>query len=194
MRLETKPLQIRLRGRSLILREATIADAAFIVALRCDPQLSRFIKRTDPSVAAQEVWLREYPLRPDDYLFVCDDLSGKSWGTMHIACVHGTAFDPGSWIFRADAPVGASVEAFLLVCRFGFDRLGCDMATFYVRRANEHVWRFHESCGAIRSHEDADYFYYSLDHIAFIGAWSRYRRIVSCPNPLDWIEPICCAK
>ena len=189
-RLEPKPLQIRLRGRSLILREATITDAAFIVALRGNPLLLEFIHPTSPSVAVQEDWLVEYASRPDDYYFICEDVGEKPWGTIRIASVHGSVFETGSWVFCPDAPDDAAVQAMLLAYRFGFERLGCELATFDVRQRNERVWRFHEACGARRNREDTENVYYSLDKTAFSGAWSRYGSIVACPGPLDWLQEV----
>jgi RimJ/RimL family protein N-acetyltransferase len=188
--LEPKPLQIRLRGRSLILREATIADAAFIVALRSNPLLSKFIHSTHPSIMEQEKWLADYALRPDDYYLICEDAHGEPWGTVRVPSVQGLEFGVGSWVFLPDAPPGAAVQAILLAFRFGFDRLGCDLAVFDVRRGNEHVWRFHEACGARRTGEDAENFFYSLDKAAFLRAWLRQSSIVACPDPSDWLQEV----
>jgi len=188
--LESKPLQIVLHGRSVRLREATVADSPFIVAIRCDPQLSTFIHPTAPSTVAQASWMLGYASRPDDYYFICEDSDGTPWGTVRIPSVHGSAFEMGSWVFLPDAPVGASVQAWLLAYRFGFERLGCELATFDVRRCNKHSWRFHEAYGARRIREDAENFYYSLDKMAFSRAWSRYGSIVACPGPLDWLQEV----
>lgn len=188
--LESKPLQILLRGRSVLLREATVTDASFIVGLRNHPVLSKFIHSTRPSVMEQEKWLSDYALRLDDYYFICEDAHGKPWGTVRVPTVHGHEFGVGSWVFIPDAPPGAAVQAMLLAFRFGFDRLGCDLAVFDVRRANEHVWRFHESCGARRTGEDAENFYYSLDEAAFRRAWSRHSSIVGRPDSSKWFQEV----
>ncbi|MBA4365774.1 MAG: hypothetical protein C0398_07260 [Coprothermobacter sp.] len=187
---EPKPLQIVLHGHSVRLREAKVADASFIVALRRDPLLSDFIHPTSSSVAAQESWLLTYASRPDDYYFICEDSDGKSWGTVRIPSVHASEFEIGSWVFLPDAPVGASIQAILLAYRFGFERLGYDVAVFDVRRGNERVWRFHEACGARRNRQDAENFYYSLDRAAFSRAWVRYSSIVACPDPVDWLQEV----
>lgn len=189
-RLEPKPLRIRLRGRSLILREANMGDAAFIVPLRSNPLLSEYIHPTSPSVVAQAAWLREYASRPDDYYFICEDAHGKPWGTVRVPSVQGREFGVGSWVFLPDAPPGVAVEAMLLAFRFGFERLGCDLAVFDVRRGNEHVWRFHEACGARRTGEDTEDFFYSLDKAAFLKTWSRYSGIVACPDPSEWLQEV----
>jgi RimJ/RimL family protein N-acetyltransferase len=167
-----------------------MADAAFIVALRGNPLLSEFIHPTSPSVTVQEDWLEEYAQRPDDYYFICEDAYGEPWGTIRIPNVHGNKFEIGSWVFLPDAPVGASVQAIFLAYRFGFERLGCDLAVFDVRRGNEHVWRFHEACGARRTGEDAEDFFYSLDKAAFLSAWPRYSSVVACPDPSDWLQEV----
>jgi RimJ/RimL family protein N-acetyltransferase len=188
--LEQKPLQISLRGRTAWLREARVTDAAFIVALRGNPLVSEFIHPTPTSVVVQEQWLVEYASRPDDYYFICEGSSEEPWGTVRIPSAHGSEFEVGSWVFSPDAPVTVSVQAMLLAFRFGFERLGCDVAVFDVRRGNERVWKFHEACGARRTSEDAENFSYSLDKAAFLRAWSRHSSVVTCPDPSDWLQEV----
>ena len=55
------------------LRPVTLNDAPFIVALRMDPLLNRFVHEVSPLVEDQVVWLERYFLRPDDYYFVVED-------------------------------------------------------------------------------------------------------------------------
>lgn len=54
-----KPLRVWLCGRSIRVREAIVADASFIVALRGNPLHSKFIHPRLPSVMVQEDWLVE---------------------------------------------------------------------------------------------------------------------------------------
>jgi hypothetical protein len=190
VQLKPKPLRIVLNGRSVRLREATIADCPFIVSLRCDSQLSEFIHPTTPSVAAQENWLLDYASRMNDYYFICEDAEGTSCGTVRVPSVHGSTFEVGSWVFIPDGPIGASVQAWLLAYRFGFDLLGCEFATFDVRRLNERVWRFHERYWSRREREDADNINYRLDRAAYSRMWSRYSRLVACPGHLDWMQEV----
>ncbi len=47
-------------GKTLVLKDATIEDASFILTLRTDSKRSRFLSHTDPELTAQREWLADY--------------------------------------------------------------------------------------------------------------------------------------
>ena len=67
------------------LRPVTLGDAAFIVELRSDPQLNRYLHEISPRVEDQVAWLERYFARPDDYYFIVEDAdSGERHGAIGI--------------------------------------------------------------------------------------------------------------
>ena len=77
------------------LRPVTLEDAAFIVELRSDPLLNRYLHEISPRVEDQVAWLERYFLRPDDYYFIVEDAdSGKPQGTIGIYDVERAAAAP----------------------------------------------------------------------------------------------------
>ena len=106
------------------LRPVTLDDAPFIVALRTDPLLNRFVHEISPRVEDQIVWLERYFFRPDDYYFIVEDAdSGEPHGAIGIyecgkgcgamgpldsqARFHGSTgkcmAHPRGWVFEAAA-------------------------------------------------------------------------------------------
>ena len=54
---------IHLEGYAFRLRPISDADAQFVLDLRCDPELARFIHSTPPRLSDQLAWLTEDMLK-----------------------------------------------------------------------------------------------------------------------------------
>ncbi|MEZ5605712.1 MAG: GNAT family N-acetyltransferase [Burkholderiaceae bacterium] len=166
----------RVAGRTLVLRDAQVADAAFIHALRTDPVRARHLSAVSPALEAQQAWLQRYAA--DDtqaYFMVCDAASGESLGTVRLYGARGPAFSWGSWLLKAGLPARCAVESALMVYHYGL-ALGFDRAYFEVRQDNASVWRFHENFGAVRTGAPGDVFLYELAPAALTAALQRWRR------------------
>src|SRR3990172_6577622 len=70
--------EITLAGEAFRLRPLGFADARFVVELRTDPRVSRFINPTSPRVEDQLRWIEQYLARPGDYCFVVERLATGS--------------------------------------------------------------------------------------------------------------------
>lgn len=119
------------------LRPVRLEDAGFIIGLRTDPELSRFINMTAPDISRQEEWLREYFERQADYYFVIEDLrTGGREGTLGIYDVdeERQAAEWGRWIVRRGSK--AAVPSGCLAFDLAFGELGMQSLHSYV--AAEH--------------------------------------------------------
>jgi hypothetical protein len=147
-------------GANLVLRNATIDDAAFILSLRLDPAKNKYLAQTSPRLDDQINWLRRYELGRDQaYFMICDERSTP------IGCVRlyepvGRSYRWGSWLMVSGLSPLVSIESNLLVYAYGH-WLGFNEARLDVRRNNRAVWKFHEKfSGATRVREtELDYFY-----------------------------------
>ena len=72
------------RGRTLVLRNATEADAAFILSLRTDEARARYLSATPPQVEAQRAWLARYAAGTDQAYFIVES-AGNPVGTVSVA-------------------------------------------------------------------------------------------------------------
>jgi RimJ/RimL family protein N-acetyltransferase len=150
--------ELALGGATFGLRPVTLADAAFIVELRTDSRLARFIGGTSPRVEDQERWLEAYFARTGDYYFVVHAVAtGRAEGTIAIYDVDQSTrcAEWGRWVLRPGSL--AAPESALLLYRVAFDTLGLEMVYCRTVAANEQVVSFHTSCGLTTHARLADY-------------------------------------
>lgn len=134
------------------LRPVTLEDASFIVALRTDPLLNRFLHEISPRVEDQVGWLERYFLRADDYYFIVEDAdSGRPHGTIGVYDVakNAAGAEWGRWILKRGSM--AALESAWLICEVGFSTLR--LASLWSRTLtdNPRVLSFHDSFGASRT-------------------------------------------
>jgi len=139
---------ITLAGHYYELRPVRLDDAEFIVELRTDPDLSRYLNTIPAIVTDQERYIRNYLSTPDDYYFVVQEKkSGAREGFIGIYDIDrkNRRAEWGRWILRKGSM--AAVESADLIYRVGFEKL--DLSEMYCRTVtrNEQVVSFHTSCG-----------------------------------------------
>lgn len=148
-----------IRGKTLVFRDASVSDAAFILALRTDEKKSRYLSKVSPDRKAQIAWLEDYRRSTNQAYFIIE-FEGHDIGTVRLYDPQGESFCWGSWILADSRPKHAAVESALMVYAYATDHLGFTGAHFEVHKRNERVWQFHERMGATRVAETArDYFY-----------------------------------
>ncbi len=139
---------VELDGVAFRLRPITSDDAAFIVALRGDARLSRFLHRSAPDVGAQQRWLQAYFDRPGDYYFIIERRAdGSAEGAVGIYDLDEAArrAEWGRWVLRPGSL--AAAESAWLVYRVAFDLLGLALVYCRTVAANQRVVSFHAACG-----------------------------------------------
>lgn len=163
-------------GKTLVLRNAVVADATFILSLRTNPQRSRHLSKVSDDLDAQIAWLTSYEERDTEAYFIIEDTHGNPLGTVRIYDAQGESFCLGSWILLENAPPSAAIESALIVYAYALESLGFQSAHFQVQKANERVWRFHERFGAVRTSENEVQYEYRLSNAAIKSSIDRYRR------------------
>jgi RimJ/RimL family protein N-acetyltransferase len=138
---------VRRDGFAFRLRPVEVDDAADIVTLRRDPDRSRFIHETAPSVDAQVRWLEEYFRRDGDYYWAVQRLSdGRTEGFVGLYDVEGDRAEWGRWVLRPGSL--AAAESAWLVHEAGFAALGLDSLFSRTLSGNQAVVSFHARYGA----------------------------------------------
>ena len=141
------------------LRPVTLEDAAFIVELRSDLLLNRYLHEISPRVEDQVAWLERYIMRPDDYYFIVEDAdSGERHGTIGIYDVETkvASAEWGRWILKHGSM--AALESAWLVYEAGFATLGLAILSSRTLVENPRVVSFHDSFGATRTGILKDHF------------------------------------
>lgn len=139
------PSNFRLKRYGLDVRFVTEDDAQFIVELRTDEKLSRYLNKTTPDINAQKEWTKEYKKREaegTDYYFVFEKPLGVPIGVCRIYNITETDFTIGSWLFSPKAPVGAAILADIITREIAFDLMPQKRLLFDVRNENSNVLRY----------------------------------------------------
>lgn len=176
-----------IQGRSLTLRNATVADASFIFALRTDESLSQHLSKVSTALSDQIAWLERYAACSDEAYFIVEAASGDKLGTVRLYDAQCDSFCWGSWIIKDGAPQTAAIESALIVYSYAMDRLGFTKAHFQVHRDNQRVWAFHERFGAVRTREHGADYEYTISNNAITAAIKRYSRFL--PDQI-LVEPL----
>jgi RimJ/RimL family protein N-acetyltransferase len=161
--MEKLPENFTLERYGLQVRLVNEDDAEFIVALRTDPRLSKFIHETLPSVEEQKQWIRNYKKREAqglDYYFMFS-VNNMRQGVARIYNITEDAFTQGSWVFSPDAFLGASVLGNIISCEIGFDFLHKQVLYTDARRENT-THRYVQSFNPEIINTDEENIYYRI--------------------------------
>ncbi len=112
-------------GRRINLRLVQEKDAEFILSLRLNPALNRFIGFTSPSLEIQREWINHSIANLNDYMFIVEDKNGIPNGTIAIYNVdfeRGLA-EWGRWIMKPNSSMYFSIESNILALYFAFEKL-----------------------------------------------------------------------
>lgn len=125
-------------------------DAPFILKLRTDKKLSRFVHSVDNSLEKQIEWIRKYKKREaqgKDYYFIY--FSGdKPIGVNRFYNITKNSATSGSWICSSDAKFEENIATNFISSEIG-EIFEIPLGPYNVSKGNSHVLKFHLSMGAI---------------------------------------------
>jgi len=149
----------------LIVRLVNEGDAAFIVKLRTNERLGRYLNKTSPNVDDQIEWIKRYKHREsagEDFYFVFEKPKGISVGLCRIYDIKEGMFSIGSWLFSPEAPAGAAILADIITREIAFELFPESELQFEVRKQNETVIRYQKTFKPIVVAEDDLNIYFAL--------------------------------
>lgn len=165
-------------GKNIDLRPVQLNDAQFILSLRLDPLLNKYINSVVNNIKTQEEWLKSCITDKAQWYFIIQNKSQEPVGTIRIYDIKENSFSWGSWIIIPKARYYASFESAVLLYKYAFFDLGFVQSHFDVRRDNKNVINFHLKFGAtIVSENDLDIFFI-FTKTAFIDMLPKYQQIV----------------
>lgn len=174
-------------GNTICLRNVKVSDAEFILTLRCDPEKSRHLSKTEYDIKKQIEWIENYHIRDGEAYFIIKDmLTGSRIGTVRLYDAKQNSFCWGSWILVRNCKKTVAIESALMVYEYAIDWLGFDKAHFDVRRENINVWRFHERFGAKRIRETENDYFYEINLNSINKSRDKYRRYLPDGIKVIW--------
>lgn len=164
-------------GKSINLRDVEIADAKFILSLRCDEKKAKFLHKTKNDLSKQIAYIEDYKTKKNEWYFIIESKSGERFGTVRIYDIVDDDFCWGSWLIKDGAPANVAIESVLLVYEYAFYTLGFSKAHFDVRKDNVKVRAFHKRFGAKEvgeSEKDAFYRFFREDYERIKGKFKNF--------------------
>lgn len=163
------------------LRLVEDSDAGFIVKLRTDETLGKFISKTSASVSAQKEWIKNYKIREAEgvefYFIVSKD--GVDYGTVRIYDIHKDCFETGSWVFLPSAPESVPILGGILCRELAFEEFpNAKYTKFSVRKKNKKVLRYHKMYGPELVGEDDENLFFHLTKEKWLKGKNKFLNLL----------------
>lgn len=144
-----------MEGHSFRLRPVTRQDSAFILELRADEELSRYLHPVSGRLVDQESWYDSYARRIGDWYWIIETIEGAAEGTVGIYNYNNAnkSAEWGRWVLRRGS-LGA-IESAWLIYRAAFEHLGLEEVFCRTLKGNTQVVSFHQRCGLVETQEDS---------------------------------------
>ncbi len=140
--------------KNLYLKEVNINDVDYILKLRTDKSLSKYLNHTANDRRKQIRWLREYFIRrkkKDEFYFIFQ-IKNKSYyknlGFSRIIKIKNDTFHFGGWILQRNNKPWIALECCLAIYEYAFNYLNYKKCLLWINLKNLDVIKYHKSLGA----------------------------------------------
>ena len=160
---------MQLTGNKIILRLVEEEDSYFILKLRQNKELNKYISSTDITVEQQKEWIKKYKIREENkeeyYFIILNKEMNQPCGTVRIYNIDkiNKVATWGSFILDFTRPDGASKEVIDISLNFAFKELKLKKIELDVRKENKKAIHVYEKNGFIREKEDSINYYYKKE-------------------------------
>ena len=128
-------------------RFVEVCDVDFVLELRSDRELTKFIHQTKNDRESQIEWLKGYKERErlgKEYYFIFSK-DGVEYGLERLYDICDESFTHGSFLFKPESPVGMSSLCDIITREVGFEDLNIPKNFFDVRKGNNNVLHYHKT-------------------------------------------------
>lgn len=143
-----------IEGKFCRLRAVVPEDAEFILRLRNDKEISKYLPPLNVTVEQQQVWISKQRNDSDSYYFLIMDKSGNKLGTISVYNIENGHAEVGRF-----CSIGSSVinmEAALIHDDFIFDILNLSYLDIWVYKGNKPVLSLNQGFGCKWEGENVD--------------------------------------
>ncbi len=178
---------MRFNKYGLSFRPVEVSDAQFILELRTDENLGKYITKTDNGIDRQRLWITEYKKREkaeQEYYYVTEDQLGNSLGLYRLYNFEGNCFEGGSWLYKKAVPPGAPVLGDFAIRDIAFEELKFEYCNLLVRRKNKPVLQYHMSFNPEITKEDEVDIYLRVSRENYLQRRNRFLRMLLPKNNL----------
>jgi hypothetical protein len=137
-------------------------DSEYIIGLRTDPKLGKYLNPTHNDIENQKKWIREYKKREElgeDYYFIYSH-NGENVGVNRIYKIKDKTASSGSWICSPDLPFELPFLTLVILREIFFELLKLEVDFMDTRKENKKVIRMHLMLGShITDESEVDVFH-----------------------------------
>jgi len=160
-------------------RFVDVSDVDFVLSLRSDRELTKYIHQVEPDRESQVHWIEKYKERErlgKEYYFIFSR-DGVDYGLERIYEITEETFTHGSFLFKPGAPLGMSSLCDIITREVGFEILELSKNLFDVRKGNKNVLHYHKSYKPSFLYETELDIFFELTKENFESNKQRYIRI-----------------
>jgi hypothetical protein len=139
-------------------------DAPFIVGLRNNPKLNKYLNKTSSNIADQVIWIRKYKIKEknkSEFYFIILE-NGIRKGLYRLYKINNSSFTIGSWLFDNCEDKSLPILTDLFMCDIGFQKVNKSIMLFDVRIDNNKVINYHNLKKPLLYYEDGTDYWYLL--------------------------------
>ncbi len=138
-------------------------DCEYILNLRSNPKLGKYLSSTPNDIEKQIQWIKNYKIREKqekDYYFIYLH-EGNKIGVNRIYNINGKTATSGSWICSPNLSFEIPLLTVVIIREIFFEILELEIDLFDTRKNNYKVIKMHKLLGAHKIHEnDLDVYHY----------------------------------
>lgn len=159
-----------LEGKFVNLRSVLEEDAEFILEIRSNPEISKFLPFLNVTVNQQQEWINKQRNDNCSYYFIIEDKTKKRIGTLSVYNIEENHAEVGRFCSLGDFIQNS--ESTLILNDFIFKKIGVDYLDIWVYKDNIPVLALNKGLGCEWKGENMDekdipYFYGVLTKEAF---------------------------
>lgn len=133
-------------GKYSKLRSVKTEDAEFILSLRLNDKLNKYINKVDNDIKKQEEWINLQQQREGDYYFLILNLDNQPLGTISLYNIKENNAEFGRWVSKGNMII--NIESAILIHKFAFEDLNLDLVYTNTMAENKQVVNFHKRFGS----------------------------------------------
>ena len=140
--------------KNLYLKEVNLSDVNYILKLRTNKKLSKYLNPTNPDKKKQLIWLEKYLIRRKnnkEFYFIFQIKIKKDYKNMgfgRIVHLKKNIFHFGGWILEKNSKPWIALESCLSIYEYAFINLRYKKCLLWINLKNSDVIKYHEYLGS----------------------------------------------
>ncbi len=137
--------------KNVIMKEVTLRDTSYILKLRTNKILSKYINPTSSNKNTQILWMKKYFIRrkkKKEFYFIFQKKKFKNFGIGRIIHLKKDIFHFGGWVLNTKSSPSLALESCLSIYEYAFNNLKYKKTILWINLHNKKVINFHKNLGA----------------------------------------------